>query len=257
LYARRAAGSLERYERWFVNRCDLHVAVSERDRDTLVRRYGSKVPVVVIENGVSLDDFSGPGEPRQAPRFRVLFAGAMDYHANVEAVTAFAEEVWPAVRAAVPHAVFTVVGRNPAAAVARLAASPGIEVTGTVPDVRPYYREALAAVAPLRVGGGTRLKILEAMAAGVPVIATSLGAEGLAAVPGQHYVLADSSQQMRAALVDLLSNPEHGGRLASAALEFVREHHDWAALGDRLAGHLLALAGERARRQGGTRASLV
>jgi len=257
-YARLAASRLERYERWFVNQCDMHVVVSERDRDTLTRRYGSSVPVVVIENGVPLDhDSAADGQPPRAPRFRVLFTGAMDYHANIEAVTAFAAEVWPEIRAAVPHAVFTVVGRNPAAAVRALAGSPGIEVTGTVPEVRPYYREALAAVVPLRVGGGTRIKILEAMAAGVPVLSTSLGAEGLAAVPGQHYLLADSSEQMRAALADLLRNPEKAERLASAARDFVHQRHDWAVLGDRLAGHLLALASERARRRGGQLAGFV
>jgi sugar transferase (PEP-CTERM/EpsH1 system associated) len=242
-YARMAAGRLERYERWFVNQCDMHVVVSERDREALVHRYGASVPVVVIENGVPLDYFSAAGKDvGERPPFRVLFSGAMDYHANVEAVSWFGSEVWPAVHAAAPQAVFTIVGRNPAPEVRALAGRPGIEVTGTVPDVRPYYREASVAVVPLRVGGGTRIKILEAMAAGVPVISTALGAEGLAAEPSRHYVLADSVEQMRSSLLSLLQNPHEGARLTDAARDLIRRRYDWAALGDDLAGHLMGLA---------------
>jgi sugar transferase (PEP-CTERM/EpsH1 system associated) len=240
LYARSAARSLERYERWFVNQCDMHVVVSERDSDVLVRRYATRAPVVVVENGIPLDYFSASdGTARE--RFRVLFSGAMDYHANVEAVVWFAREAWPAIRAATPRAVFTIVGRNPAPAVRVLAAQPGIEVTGTVPDVRPYYREAMVAIVPLRVGGGTRIKILEAMAAGVPVVSTGLGAEGLAAAPGEHYVLADSSRELIAAVTDLLGNPVKAARMSSAARDLIRRRYDWAPLGDQLAEHLLGL----------------
>jgi len=246
LYGRLAAGKLERYERWFVNQCDMHVVVSERDGEMLARRYGSTAPVVVVENGVPLDYFSaGGGVSESTRRFRVLYCGAMDYHANVEAVAWFAAEVWPAVRAAAPQAVFTIVGRNPAPAVRALAGQPDIEVTGTVAEVRPYYREALVAVVPLRVGGGTRIKILEAMAAGVPVVSTRLGAEGLAAVPGEHYLLADSSAEILAAVGDLLRNPERAALLSSAARDLVRRRYDWPALGDRLAEHLLGLLSKR------------
>ena len=242
-YARVAAGRLERYERWFVNQCDLHVVVSRRDRDALVHRYGATVPVVVIENGVPLDYFSAAsGREVETRRFRVLFSGAMDYHANVEAAVWFASEVWPAVHAAAPEAVFTIVGRNPSPAVRALAALAGVEVTGTVPDVRPYYREASVAVVPLRVGGGTRIKILEAMAAGVPVVSTGLGAEGLAAAPGEHYILADSAEPMRSTLISLLRNPRQSTALTLAARDLIRRRYDWAALGDEFAAHLLGLA---------------
>jgi glycosyltransferase involved in cell wall biosynthesis len=244
LYARMAAGKLERYERWFVNQCDMHVVVSERDRDALVHRYGSTRPVVLVDNGVPLDYFSAAEGP--APkRFRVLFSGAMDYHANVEAAAWFAAGAWPAIRSAAPDTVFSIVGRKPTQAVAALAAQPGIEVTGTVPDVRPYYREALVAVVPLRVGGGTRIKILEAMAAGVPVVSTGLGAEGLAAVPGEHYVLADSAGEISAAVTALLRDPEKSARLSDAGRELIRRRYDWASLGDQLAGHLSALKAKR------------
>ena len=239
-YADHAAKRLARYERWLVNKLDMHVVVSERDRATLIE-YGVRVPVVVIENGVPFDRFSGLEHLSGASRFRVIFTGAMDYHANVEAVTTFAEDVWPSIHAAAPQLVFTIVGRNPSAAVRALAGEAAIEVTGQVPDVRPYYGEAVAAVMPLRVGGGTRIKILEAMAAKVPVISTAIGAEGLAATPGTHYVLADSSRQMLEALQNVLQDPAKTARMTEAARDFVRQHHDWAMLGDRLAQHLLAL----------------
>ena len=248
-YARQAARKLSNYERWFVNQCDMHIVVSDRDRDTLLQ-YGARVPVVVIENGVPTDHFSlhGAATRGEPPRSRVVFTGAMDYHANIEAVTTFAREVWPELHAAAPQLVFTIVGRNPSAGVCTLADTPGIEVTGMVPDVRPYYAGAVAAVMPLRVGGGTRIKILEAMAAGVPVVSTSLGAEGLTAIPGTHYVLADSSSQMVAALQDLLRDPTRTAQMAAAARDFVRRRHDWAQLGDRLAQHLLALRGGKPAR---------
>ena len=248
-YARHSAQKLAAYERWFVNRCDLHVVVSERDRDMLLQ-YGAEVPIIVIENGVPVDQFNraeGSGGA-QRPRFRVIFTGAMDYHANIDAVTAFAQEVWPELHASVPELVFTIVGRNPSAEVRALRDKPGIEVTGVVKDVRPYYSEAAAAVMPLTVGGGTRIKILEAMAAGVPVISTSLGAEGLAAIPGTHYLRTDSTAGMLAALQAVSGDPGSAARMVSAAREFVRRHHDWARLSDRLAEHLLALRGEKRMR---------
>jgi polysaccharide biosynthesis protein PslH len=249
-YARRTAEKLAAYEQWFVNQCDMHVVVSERDREKLLD-YGARVPVIVIENGVPLSRFcrSTAGEISRKGRFRIVFTGAMDYHANIEAVTEFAQEVWPRLRAGAPSLVFTIVGRNPAPEVRKLAQQEGIEVTGMVPDVWPYYVEAAAAVMPLRVGGGTRIKILEAMAAGVPVVSTGIGAEGLAATPGIHYLLANSRGEMLAALQDLLRDPARKTQMTEAARDFVRRH-DWALLGERLAQELLGLRGRRARAAG-------
>ncbi|HKE26981.1 MAG TPA: glycosyltransferase [Bryobacteraceae bacterium] len=243
-YARLTAKRLEQYERWFVNQCDMHIAVSERDAEVLRRSYGAKVPVVVVENGVPLEYFSRV-ESDSRERFRVLFSGAMDYHANVEAAVWFALEAWPSIHAARPQAVFTIVGRNPSSAVRALGSQPGIEVTGTVPEVRPYYKEALVAVVPLRVGGGTRIKILEAMAAGVPVVSTALGAEGLVAAPGEHYVRADSSREIATAVTDLLANPSKAGCFVSAGRDLVRRRYDWTFLGDRLADALLQMLNKK------------
>ena len=243
LYARQAAAKLERYERRFVQQCDLHVVVSERDRDTLVR-YGTRAPIAVIENGVPAADF--PPDPAPCAftpggRFRVLFVGAMDYHANIDAVTHFGRTAWPRIHAGIPESVFTIVGRDPSEAVRALGTLPGIEVTGTVPDVRCYYKEAFVALAPLRVAGGTRIKIVEAMAAGVPVVATARGAEGLAGVPDVHYILAETGEEMAQAVVELSQNAQKAARLVQAGRELVLKRYDWTALGDTLAARLLSL----------------
>jgi glycosyltransferase involved in cell wall biosynthesis len=245
LYARRSAGQLASFEKWFADQCDLHVVVSERDRETLIR-YGTRAPVLVIDNGVDVKHFSSsPDSPDR--RFRVLFVGSMDYHANIDAVVSFARDAWPRIHSSLPEAVFTVVGRNPTAGVRALAAMGGIEITGTVGDTKPYYREAWAVVVPIRVAGGTRIKILEAMAAGVPVVSTGRGAEGLAAEPGLHYLLADTDHEIHAALTRLAGDPALGSRLAAAAMELVRHRYDWPVLGDRLAAALARLLEAPAR----------
>lgn len=239
VYAWHAARKLREYERWFVHQCGLHVAVSERDGQTL-RQYGSRAPVAVIENGVDTGQFAS-SNAGAAKRNRILFVGAMDYHANVDGVIFFAREVWPRVAARLPDAIFTIVGRKPTAEVRALAGGQRIEVTGTVPDVRPYYGEALIAVAPLRVGGGTRLKILEAMAAGIPVVSTTLGAEGLAAEPGVDYLVADTGDAMAQAILHVALDPARWARMASAGRELVQRRYDWAAMGDALAEKLFAV----------------
>ena len=240
LYGRYSAQRLAAFERWFVGQCDLHIAVSERDRDTMIRQ-GARTPIVVIDNGVDVARFRETGPGGGPPRNRVLYVGSMDSFENSDAVTFFAAKAWPQIRRSLPGAVFTIVGRNPSREVQALASVDGIEVTGSVADVGPYYRQAIAAVVPLRVGGGTRLKILEAMAAGVPVVSTLRGAEGLLVTPGVHYLLANDQAGMHRAVVDLAGDPAKRERLAAAAGAVVRERYDWPVLGDRLAAALFAL----------------
>jgi glycosyltransferase involved in cell wall biosynthesis len=247
-YAAHTADKLQRYERRFLEMCDLHVTVSERDRATL-GAYGSDRPVIVVENGVAVE--APPPFPSTSAslRRRVLFVGAMDYHANADAVSRFAAGVWPEIRRTLPHAVFTVVGRSPSAEIRALAKPGEIEVTGTVADVRPFYDEAFAAVVPLRVAGGTRIKILEAMAAGVPVVSTARGAEGLPAEPGTHYILADTGEEMKAAIVGLASGTARAASLTAAAYDLVRSRYSWSALGGQLAERILSLAASRRREE--------
>jgi glycosyltransferase involved in cell wall biosynthesis len=155
----------------------------------------------------------------------------MDYHANIDGALNFAREVWPQVRERQPNLVFTIVGRDPPPEVRELERMPGIEVTGTVADVRPYYREALVAVVPLNVGGGSRLKILEAMAAGTPVVSTTLGAEGLEVRSGENILIADRKEQLVAAILSVVENESQRRGLQAGGRALISDRYDWSRLG--------------------------
>jgi len=243
LYAAQTAPKTRAAERAFLRRAEAHLAVSECDRRTLLA-LEPRANVWVVENGVDVEFFAEPDRAERR-RFRVLFVGAMDYHANVEAVARFAREVWPLVRGR-PGLVLTIVGRSPAASVRALADMPEVEVTGTVADVRPFYREALVQVVPLRIGGGTRLKILESMAAGVPVVTTALGAEGLRARPGEDYLLAESPEDFRDCIGRLAEGAELARRLTESARDLVRRQYDWPVVCAPLREIYAGLAAHRA-----------
>jgi glycosyltransferase involved in cell wall biosynthesis len=159
----------------------------------------------------------------------------MDYHANIDAVIWFSNAVWPEISRTHPHLQFTIVGRNPAPEV-RALASDRIRVTGTVDDVRPFYASAVAAVVPLRSGSGTRLKILESIAAGVPVVSTRLGAEGIDVEHDIHILLADSAPEIAAAVHRIASSTEERSRLSQAARALVCRVYDWSIIGKQLFG---------------------
>jgi polysaccharide biosynthesis protein PslH len=231
LFALHTAGGLERVERELLSGLAGHLVCSERERARLAAVCPT-ARLAVVENGVDSRAFAPPAG--NAARTRLVFVGSMDYHANIGAALEFARQAWPEIHRRRPQWRFTLVGSNPVPAVRALAAEPGIEVTGTVEDVRPYYHEAVASLAPLRTGGGTRLKILEAMAAGAPVVSTALGAEGLAARPGEHYLLAGTPAEWVAQLDSLA--PAEGGlsprwhELSRAGLELARTRYDWGVI---------------------------
>jgi glycosyltransferase involved in cell wall biosynthesis len=234
LYAAITAGQLTRLERSILHSAFGHVVCSDRERDQLLN-MAPEARIAVVSNGVDVAYFENAATPDLSPT-RIVFVGLMNYHANVEAAASFAHDVWPRLRSRLPGVPLTIVGADPAPAVLALRGVPGIEVTGTVPDVRPYYREALAAVVPLRTGGGTRLKILEAMAAGVPVVSTPLGAEGLDVTPGENIILADPDDPDSWAreLAALAESESHRRQLTESARQLVREHYDWTMLGESL-----------------------
>ncbi len=182
------------------------------------------------------DEIERAGAQQGTPplRNRIVFVGSMDYHANIDGAIDFAREVWPRVRAQHTDLIFTIVGRDPAAEVRELAQMPGVEVTGTVVDVRPFYREAIAAVVPLNVGGGTRLKILEAMAAGIPVVSTTLGAEGLNIQAGKNILIADTNEQLSEAINSVLENESQRQHLKIGGRALISERYDWSRLGESL-----------------------
>jgi glycosyltransferase involved in cell wall biosynthesis len=233
-YAEYTGRKLERIERDILQSAFGHVVCSERERDQL-RLIAPAARIAVIENGVDTGHFAECGEARVTGH-RIVFVGAMDYFPNADAAIFFANRIWPHVRNRLEGAELTLAGKNPSAAVLALRELPGVTVTGTVPDMRPVYHGALAAVVPLRSGGGTRLKILEAMAAGVPVISTPLGAEGLEVADGEHVLLVDANDAEGWAdrVVSLAESPARREKLTAAGLRLVESRYDWEMLGAKL-----------------------
>jgi polysaccharide biosynthesis protein PslH len=237
--ARRTAQLIERAENWLLENCDTHSVTSERERQILMGRRPS-ANIHVIPNGVDINFYSqtkiaeaGCRTCQLHSRPTILFVGLMDNQANIDAVCWFARTAWPEIARSHPDLQFTIVGRDPALEV-RTLASDRIHVTGTVDDVRPFYKSAVAAVVPLRVGSGTRLKILEAMAAGVPVVSTRLGAEGIDAEDDVHLLRADSGPDMAAAVHRIALSAETRTRLSQAARSLVCREYDWSVIGERL-----------------------
>lgn len=234
MFAYRTARLLEGSEQRLLTEAAAHLVVSEREKQLLKNR-SPEAEIYVVPNGVDTAAFGITAERSVSNRHRntLLYVGSMDYHANVDAVVWFVREIWPAVANEFPDLRFTIVGRNPGPQV-RALASHNVQVTGSVDDVRPYYLSGEAVVVPLRVGSGTRLKILEAMAAGVPVVSTALGAEGLEAVDGVHMLIGNSPREFAAALVRLLRDPALAASLVDAGKKLVIGRYDWSTLGQRL-----------------------
>ena len=198
------------------------IAVSEPDKALFQRDYGWD-HVRAIDTAVDEEFFNNPGS--SGILGRVMFLGSMDWMPNQDGVSWFVREVWPAVLARHPQATFHIVGRSPPAEIRALSAIPGVTVVGGVPDVRPHLAEASVVVVPLLVGGGTRLKIYEAMAMGRAVVSTAIGAEGLPVRPGEHYLAADDPASFAAAVCELLASPELRQRIGQTADRFVRESY--------------------------------
>jgi polysaccharide biosynthesis protein PslH len=223
-----------RFERRTLSRFDRVLAVSDVDRDTFERLYPGSVaaPIAVIPTGVDTEYFAPPPETSGGTP-HIVFTGSMDWLPNVDGVQFFCREILPRVRQAVPEATFSIVGRAPTPAVRRLAQEAGVEVTGRVEDVRPYLAQAAVYVVPLRIGGGTRLKIFEAMSAGRAVVSTRIGAEGLPVEDGRHLLLADDPPAFAHAVVKLLHDESARRALGQAARALVTERYDWAAAAER------------------------
>ena len=230
---------MERFESAACRRFAHVVAVSEADAQLFRDEYGVK-SVSDVPTGVDLDYFSPAADSTRNPA-ELLFVGSMDWMPNDEGIRWFAAEVFTRVQQQIPEAKLTIVGRLPSAAMRALAAqNPAIEVTGTVPDVRPYLQRAALSVVPLRIGGGTRLKIYEAMAAGTPIVSTTIGAEGLPVRHGEHLRLADSPVEQAAAIVQLLRQPAEARRLADNARAYVERHCSWDAVARQFISQCLA-----------------
>jgi glycosyltransferase involved in cell wall biosynthesis len=230
-----------RFERRALAGADRTVAVSELDAERFRRDFGAR-QVEVVDNGVDTSYFRPTGEIRDP--YTLLFLGSLDWRPNLDGVALLLEKVFPAVRASQPHARLCLVGRNPPAWLhCRAAATPGVELHATVPDVRPYLGRAAALVVPLRIGGGSRLKILEALASATPVVSTRVGAEGLHLEPARHFSQVEDIDDLASALLEVMRDPVAARERAEAGRREVLRLYDWDALADRLERIWLGTAG--------------
>ncbi len=225
-----------RFERDALRRFELVLAVSEADSNTFERLYpGAARQVQVVQTGVDTDYFrpqthSGDSPNRVSSTPHLVFTGSMDWLPNEDGMLYFVEDVLPLIRARVPNVTVSIIGRAPTPAVQRLANRAGIEVTGRVDDVRPHVAAGSVYVVPLRIGGGTRLKIFEAMSMGKAVVSTTIGAEGLPVTNGRDIVIADDPKSFADAVVTLTAEPDVRRDIERAARQLVVDRYDWSAV---------------------------
>ena len=234
---------LRRFERAAARALTATIVCGPDDAAFLRAEVRADAPIYVLANGCDAEFFSAaasPPQPAAAPT--LLFCGAMDYSPNVDGIQWYFNEVDPLVRAQLPERRILIVGRDPTPAVRALAAQPGVEVTGGVPDVRPYYQRAWGQIVPLRIGGGTRLKIVESLCLGCPVVSTTIGAQGLELANDQHLLLADEPRALAGAVLRLLGDRALRERLGAAGRAQVLAHYTWPALGGQLATFLESTA---------------
>lgn len=220
---------------------NLIVVVSERDAITLERRLGPAIvpKLRVVPNGVDVSYFRPPATNIRDHRSAV-FVGSLDTRMNQKAARELID-VWPRVTKQVPHAKLTIAGRNPPPWLAR-SASESVRVVSSPPDIRPYLWEAGAFVAPFEAGGGTKIKLLEAMAAGAPIVSSASGVQGLSVEAHKHYVPIDRIDDLPAALTDL-TNAGEGDAIAREATQ-IAEMYDWAAIGRGAVDHVRSTVSE-------------
>lgn len=222
---------IEQFERDLWRLCDAVIAMSDVDRQLIEANVGPGV-AFTIANGVDTDYFAFDGRVRTEPR--VMFLGYFRHPPNVVGLRHFCDRVWPLIRTRHPEAELDVVGGDPPPDVSAFHGRDGIRVHGFVPDVRPFMARNTAMVVPILCGGGTRLKVLEAFATGLPVISTPMGCEGIDAVDGRDVLWAESPESFASAADDLIREPGRGLSMARSARRLVEVEYSWGVIGQRL-----------------------
>ncbi|HIK11954.1 MAG TPA: glycosyltransferase [Oscillatoriaceae cyanobacterium M33_DOE_052] len=242
-------GRIQAIERDFIRQCQQVWACSAEDAQLLQQLYPHPVPIHVIPNSIDVDYYHGvsSGQISPPPELNhhsqtIVFIGQLSYPPNTVAGELLVTEIYPRLRQQYPQCRLIIVGRNPSPTMLAAAAqNPGITITGSVPDVRPYLAAASIILVPLLQGSGTRLKILEAFAANRPVVSTAKGAEGINAIDGEHLLIGNTIDELVAGVTQLWSNPELAAKLAANAYQLVQAEYSWAAVQQRVETAILPL----------------
>lgn len=222
------ARRLKAFEAAALRQADRTIAVSEIDA-TILRDLAPGAEVRTVPNGVDTEFFQPAPEAPDADN--LVFVGAMTHFPNVDSVRFFLDDIWPRVRAARPNSRFTIIGAHPPESILAAGLMPGVRVEGQVPDIRPFVGKAAVYVVPLRVGGGTRLKILDAMAMGKAIVSTSVGCEGLDVTDGVNIAIADSPGDFAARILGLMEDPSTREQMGREARATVESKYGWERLG--------------------------
>ena len=226
--------AFQRYERVLSPKFDAVTCTSDIDA-AVFEQYCSTDAIEIIPNGVDITHYQ-PDFAAEAPA-HLIYIGSMDWYPNEDAVAFFTDEVFPRIQEKVPDVKFSIVGGNPSGRVQKLAERDGVVVTGRVPEIKPYFAEATVFVVPLRIGSGTRLKILEALAMGKAIVSTSVGAEGLDLKNGEEIFIADEPDAFADAVTQLLTDAELRRRIGENGRARVEQDYDWRRIGEKL--HIL------------------
>ena len=234
-------------EKRLARRFDMCTATTRAEWRTL-DGYGTGAVTDWFPNGVDADFFSPGSEPYEFETISLI--GRMEYYPNQVCLARFCKQTWPLLKAKRPAMKLLIVGADPSPEMRVLGELPGVTVTGSVPDVRPYIRSSALMVAPLAIARGTQNKILEAMAMGVPVVTSSVAAGGVDAVAGEHLLVADTPEEIATAILRIVGNPGERARLADAGRARVLSHHDWAGSMKRLDAIIARCTGTFAKHHG-------
>jgi len=230
-YLRYQHGKLAKYEKRICESVDEVVTVSDLDAEQL-RRLAPGGHYAAVPNGVDSNYFLSSGVAKKPGA--LVYVGGLNWFPNLDAIRYFTAEILPLIARQVPEVSLTVVGKLPSEAIAaEFAHLPNVKLTGTVDDVRPYIDQAAAYVVPLRIGGGTRLKILDALSMGSALVSTSVGCEGLNVTPDEHLRVADDPRAFADAVVNVLSNPQLARSMGAAGRARVCSHYDWPSIARR------------------------
>lgn len=226
-------GRIKRFEGKMCQASDIVVAVSEEDAE-LLRPLCEDKQVSVVPSGVFVDDYAKVDEPIDLPPNSLVFTGTMDYRPNVDAMIWFTEHVFPKIQAQVADVSLYIVGNKPHTRLLHLNDHPNIHLTGWVDSTLPHLHASTIYIAPLRMGSGTRLKLLEAMSAQCAIVATTIASDGMLADAKNGMIIVDDPQQMANTIVELLDDDEKRNHLGKTTLDLVKQYYDWSVLIPRL-----------------------